>query len=275
MASMIEVLETRIGTAEIKGPEHNPAILAMWMDAGHPEIQTDEEFWCSAAMCSAAKAAGLPMPPVNINPMARSWLTWGRKVEHADVERGDVVVWPRGAPGSSSGHVNAVADVRKLSGRTVVRCIGGNQSDPSGGAITLTDWTDIKGALPNGVRRPVKATVAALRAAGSTTIKSNDNLEKVGIIATFFTPIWEGVKNLFGPVEVPKFEDLPQGLAWWESLLGAVNAVGRYAMDQPVMVALVIGGLGLWTISRAAKAARVAEHAAGVPIAAEVAAVEA
>lgn len=268
MPTLIEVMESRLGIEEIKGKDHNPAILQMWIDSGHPEIQTDEEFWCSAAMCSAALASAMPMPPVNINPMARSWLTWGVTVAHKDVARGDVVVWPRGKPGSSSGHVNCVAEVRKIGSIVQVRCVGGNQSHPSGGAITLTDWTNIAGALPNGVRRPVPATVKDLRAAGSTTIKSNDNMEKVAIATTFFTPIVEGVKSLFEGA--PNLSSV-QGLTYWEAIGKVAGNVFAYANAHPYMVAICIVGGGLWLNSHLNKRARVAEHAAGLPIAGEVA----
>jgi len=95
------------------------------------------------------------MPPVNVNPMAWSWLLGRPRRPQETSKRNDVVVWPRGALGSGSGHVCCVAEVRKRGSRIKVRNVGGNQSHPSGGAITLTDWIDIKRALPNCVRRPV------------------------------------------------------------------------------------------------------------------------
>lgn len=268
--SLIEVWDSRLGIHEVKGSKHNDIILQWWRDAGHAEIIDDETAWCSGAMCSAAKEAGLPFPPVNVNPMARSWLTMGVSVRLEDVQPGDVVVWPRGKPNSGQGHVNMVREVRRVGAGIEVRCIGGNQSHKSGGAVTLTDWTDLKGALPNGIRRLVPATVKDLRNAGSTTIKQADNLEKVGIIATFFTPIFEGIRHVFGPVEVPKFATLPEGLSWWRTLLNEANGVLDYATAHPILAATVIAGLGAWTISRINKASRVAEHAAGIPIAAEV-----
>lgn len=272
MPSLIEVLESRIGIAEIAGKKHNPAILEMWKDAGHPEIQTDEEFWCSAAMCSAAKHAGLPMPPVNINPMARSWLTWGVKVEHQDVQRNDVVVWPRGKPGSGSGHVNCVAEVRTYRGKVQVKCVGGNQAHESGGAITLTDWTNISGALPNGVRRPVPPTVKDLRDAGSTTIKSADNEEKLGIVATFFAPLFEGVRAIINGIPSVSTSE---GLSYLETAGRMAGGVLTYVGTNPWVLSFTVAGLLIWLNSQRKKRSRVAEHAAGIPIAAEVAALEA
>jgi hypothetical protein len=275
MPTLLEVWESRIGVAEIRGlTRTNPIISAWWKDAGHPEIIDDETAWCSGAMCSAAKAAGLPFPPVNVNTMARSWLTWGVTVDPKDVAPSDVVVWPRGNPAGPYGHVNCVREVRTYRGKVQVKCIGGNQSHPSGGAVTVTDWLDIKGALPNGVRRAVPATVKDLRAAGSSTIQSADRKEKAAILMVFATPILKGfeyVTGIFGPVDVPTFASLPEGLSWWQSVLGGVNAIASYAVAHPYLALTLIGGLALWGFSRLEKTGRVSEHAAGIPIAAEVA----
>jgi uncharacterized protein (TIGR02594 family) len=278
MPTLLEVWESRLGIEEVSGKKHNPVILEWWMDAGHPEIIDDETAWCSGAMCSAAKAAGLPFPPVNVNTMARSWLTMGKGVSPAEVQPGDVVVWPRGKPNSGSGHVNCVKEVRRTKTSVKVKCIGGNQSHPSGGAVTVTDWTDLSGALSNGIRRLVPATVPALREAGSTTIKNADRKEKLGILAVFFAPIVKGIEyvaNMFGPPDVPTFATLPEGLTWWQTVLGAANGIWGYAVDHPYLAATLVAGLALWGISRIEKAGRVAEHAAGIPIAAEVAKLEA
>lgn len=271
MPSLIEVWDSRLGIAEITGPQHNEIILQWWRDAGHPEIIDDETAWCSGSLCSAAKEAGLPFPPVNVNPMARSWLTMGVGVKPNDVQPGDVIVWPRGKPNSGSGHVNMARHVRKTGDKIEVRCIGGNQSHPSGGAVTLTGWTDLKGALPNGIRRLVPVTVKDLRKAGSSTIKAEDRNEKLGIFTVFFVPFFEGIKMLFGEPEVPKFASLPEGLSWWSTLLKVSNEVLSYAAAHPWLALTLIAGLGLWTNSQLKKRARLAEHAAGIPIAAEVA----
>ena len=274
MATLIEVWESRLGTAEIAGKKHNPAILQMWIDAGHPEIIDDETAWCSASQCSTALAAGLPFPPPNVNPMARSWLTMGVTVEPRGVQPNDVVVWPRGKPNSGQGHVNTVKEVRKRGKTMEVRCIGGNQSHKSGGAITVTDWTDVAGALPNGIRRLVPATVKDLRQAGSSEIRQADTLEKAGILSVFTVPILKGIEwvaSLFGgdtALQVPQFAGLPEGLTWWQSVLGGLNAIGGYVAAHPYLGLTAIVGLGLWALSRRIKAKRVVKHAAGVPIAA-------
>lgn len=275
MPTMLEVMQSRVGTQEIPGKAHNKVILQMWKDAGHEEIIDDETSWCSGSMCSAAFRAGMPFPPVNVNTMARSWLTWGVRVDRKDVQPGDVAVWPRGNPAGPYGHVNIVEEVTK--DRRKVICIGGNQGGMSGGdAITRAKPRMISEAVD--FRRGVAATIPALREAGSTTIKNADRKEKLGIIAVFLTPIVEGfryVTGMFGPIDVPTFATLPEGLSWWQTILGTANGIADYALAHPWLAATIIAGLALWGISRLEKTGRVAEHATGIPIAAEVAKLEA
>lgn len=271
MPTMLEVMQGRLGIQELPGTRNNPVIVGWAAKAGHPEIKDDETSWCSICMDSAAVEAGMPMPPVNINTMAKSWLTWGVTVKPEDVQAGDVCIWPRGDPRGPYGHVNIVESV--TADRRKVICIGGNQGGLAGGdAVTRANPRMISEAL--GFRRPVPATVAALREAGSTTIKNADRKEKLGIVAVFFTPIVTGIQSLFGPVDVPKFASLPDGLSWWQALFGGASAVLEYAVAHPWLVAVLVAGLGLWTLSRIEKSGRVAEHAAGIPIAAEVAKLE-
>lgn len=270
MPTLLEVWESRLGVQEVPGPKHNPIIVGWAADAGHPEIVDDETSWCSLSMCSAAKEAGLPFPPVNVNPMARSWLTWGVKVGVADVQQGDVAIWPRGNPKGPYGHVNCVADVRVKNGRVEIRCIGGNQSGPKGGdAVTLTGWLDASKALD--FRRPVPATVQALRKAGSTEIKKGDQVQNAGWLVTVIPAVVATVKEIIAPVQVPQFASLPDALTWWQTVLGGLNAVARLAMEYPWIAGTGFVGLVLVLAGRALKNARVAKHAAGVPISAEVA----
>ena len=270
MPTLLEVWESRLGICEVAGKGHNPIILEWCKAVGWESIKDDETAWCATSMNSACLEAGLPMTPHNSRPAARSFLTWGKQVEPAEVAPGDIVVWPRGNS-AWQGHVNMVKEVRRKAKKTEVRCIGGNQSHKSGGAVTLTDWQDIKGALPNGVRRVVLATVPDLRKAGSTEIKKADRVQNAGGALTLLATIIAAVKELFGPVDVPKFVDLKEGLDWWQTILGGANAVGRLLLDNPWLGGtLLVGGI-LVLVGRQIKAARVAKHEAGVPLSAEVA----
>lgn len=273
MPTLLEVWESRLGIQEIPGPGQNPIIVGWAADAGHPEIVDDETSWCSLSMCSAAKEAGLPMPPVNVNPMARSWLTWGVKVDLANLAPGDVAIWPRGDPKGWQGHVNCVKEVRTKDGKVQVRCIGGNQGGIAGGdAVTLTNWTNAAGAL--GFRRPVEASVAALRKAGSTEVKKGDQIQNAGWLVTFIPAVLATIKSMLEPVQVPQFSSLPDAMTWWQTVLGGLNALAGLVLDHPWLAGTAFVGLLLVLAGRSLKVNRVAKHAAGVPISAELANLE-
>ena len=238
MPTLLEVWQSRLGIHEISGREHNAIILQWWRDAGHPEIIDDEIAWCSGSMCSAAKEAGLPFPPPNVNPMARSWLTMGVRVAPGDVQPGDVVVWPRGAP--PAGHVNCVQDVRARDGKIEVRCIGGNQSHKS-------RWRRHAHRLDGHRRRarptasgawcqPLCRTCAPPAAPPSS---GADTDEKLGIIGSFFVPIFEGVhavieEHVRACRGARRSTSLPDGLTWWGAARAGQQGRGSYAVDQPM-----------------------------------------
>lgn len=125
---LLEEMRSRIGINEIRGRKHNQEILEWFAAVGHPEVVDDETAHCSAGLAAAALKVGLPIPPRNTVLMARSWLTWGVRVDRADIQPSDIAVWPRGNPAGPFGHVNVV---EKVVGRKVI-CIGANQATGKG-----------------------------------------------------------------------------------------------------------------------------------------------
>ncbi len=97
-------------------------------------------------------------------------------------------------------------------------------------------------------------------------------MEKLGIVGTFFTPILEGIRSLFEGA--PSLNSMA-GLTYWEALGKVAGNVFNYVHTHPYMAAIVIVGLGLWINSYLNKRSRVREHAAGIPIASQVEALEA
>lgn len=100
-------------------------------EAAHPRIQqyhlettlkatSDEVPWCSAAMCCWMEESGIPSTR---SAAARSWMNWGVPLE--EPREGCVVVFWRGSPDASTGHV---ALYLEDSGE-YVRVVGGNQGD--------------------------------------------------------------------------------------------------------------------------------------------------
>jgi len=254
MTPWLDVMRSRLGTKEVPGAGSNPAVLAMFADVGHPEIEDDGTAWCAAATGSVLKAAGLPIPPTNVNLMARSYCTYGVKCEP---KPGAIAIWPRGKS-SWQGHVNIVETVTD-DGKVV--CIGGNQSD----AVTRTKPLDPKAALD--FRWPVAASVPELRKSGSTEIKKGDRVQNVGTIFAFLGPIIAAIKELLAPITaVPAHADINESLSWWQTVLGGANAVGRIVMENPWLAGCVFGGLTLAWVGHTIKKSRVAKAAAGIPL---------
>ena len=87
--------------------------------------------WCAAFVNAILEKDGIPnlnnqskYPPL----MARSFLYWGERVERKDVQRGDVVVFPRGLEGWK-GHVGFYVETRINNGKEYWVILGGNQEN--------------------------------------------------------------------------------------------------------------------------------------------------
>ena len=86
--------------------------------------------WCAAFVNAVLELDGIPgSDSVSDVPlMARSFLFWGERVEPADIQRGDVVVFPRGNQGWQ-GHVGFYVDTQIQNGQEYWIILGGNQSN--------------------------------------------------------------------------------------------------------------------------------------------------
>lgn len=119
-----------LGLSEIIGPLHEPRVLAMYKNAGHPEVHDDETSWCAAAVGNWLVIGGLK-PSGSL--MARSYETWGFPCDlRKPIPRGAIIVWPYGVP--PHGHVNICLE----DDGTYLTCIGGNQSNGKGGGVTIS-----------------------------------------------------------------------------------------------------------------------------------------
>ena len=86
--------------------------------------------WCAAFVNAVLELDGIPgSDSVSDVPlMARSFLFWGQRVEPADIQRGDVVIFPRGNQGWQ-GHVGFYVDTQVVNGKEIWIVLGGNQSN--------------------------------------------------------------------------------------------------------------------------------------------------
>ena len=111
-----------IGLRELKGDKHNPDIVQMFADVGHPWVKDDETAWCAAFVGAMLERAKLPSTRA-LN--ARSYLDWGDPIDLENARAGDIVVFSRGNPQGWQGHVGFF--VRRNG--TNIEVLGGNQSD--------------------------------------------------------------------------------------------------------------------------------------------------
>ena len=87
--------------------------------------------WCAAFANAVLELDGIPSlnnqdryPPL----MARSFLYWGNKVDRTDVQRGDIVVFPRGNQGWQ-GHVGFYVETQTYDNKEYWVILGGNQDN--------------------------------------------------------------------------------------------------------------------------------------------------
>jgi uncharacterized protein (TIGR02594 family) len=87
--------------------------------------------WCAAFVNAVLEIDSIPnlndqdkYPPL----MARSFLYWGERVERADIQRGDVVIFPRGNQGWQ-GHVGFYVETQFINDREYWVILGGNQNN--------------------------------------------------------------------------------------------------------------------------------------------------
>ena len=119
MVKMRWVDEARrhIGLTEIKGPQHNPEIVAMWKAIKRGGIRDDETPWCAAFVGACLERVGIQSTRFE---GARSYASWGEKLEKPVA--GCVVVFSR----DGGGHVGFVVGQDKAGNLLV---LGGNQAD--------------------------------------------------------------------------------------------------------------------------------------------------
>ena len=87
--------------------------------------------WCAAFANAVLELDGIPsLNSQDIYPplMARSFLYWGTRVQRSDVQRGDIVVFPRGNQGWQ-GHVGFYVETQTHDGRDYWVILGGNQDN--------------------------------------------------------------------------------------------------------------------------------------------------
>jgi uncharacterized protein (TIGR02594 family) len=114
-----------LGQSELAGSAHNPRIVAMFDELGHPN-QSDETAWCAAFVGACLERGGIASTR---SLSARSYLEWGASTEEPGA--GAIVVLARGSD-PALGHVGFLVGATDTS----VFILGGNQSD----AVTVAGF---------------------------------------------------------------------------------------------------------------------------------------
>ncbi len=131
------------GQAERAGANDNPRIVALFRDAGHPDVVRDEVAWCAAFCGACLERAGLR---ATRSLMARSYLKWGEAL--AEPRVGAIAVFSRGS-NPAEGHVGFWLGETEDS----IVLLGGNQSN----AVSVARYAK---AHLLGLRWPVSAKPA-------------------------------------------------------------------------------------------------------------------
>jgi len=113
-----------LGLRAVEGRGTDPAIRALFVDAGHPVIKDDETAWCAAFVGACLTRAGLASTG---SLAARSYVGFGSAL--AVPRLGAIAVFPRGGD-PNLGHVGFVAGETE----DALMILGGNQG---GGAVTV------------------------------------------------------------------------------------------------------------------------------------------
>lgn len=126
VAQHLTIARSLIGLKEVRGPQDNPKIMAMYEILGHDWVEHDEVPWCAAFVGFCLEKAGIRSTR-KLN--ARSYEKFGTliykkgvKGKLTDARPGDIVVFKRGRS-AWQGHV---AFFEKLLRRSI-KVTGGNQ----------------------------------------------------------------------------------------------------------------------------------------------------
>lgn len=136
----IAVVGSCLGACTIAQPNINDSVVTAQPYIGLSERQHRTELreftgvdpvqveWCAAFVNAVLELDGIPgsSSVSNVPLMARSFLTWGERVEPDDIQRGDVVIFPRGNAGWQ-GHVGFYVETQTHNGREYWVILGGNQ----------------------------------------------------------------------------------------------------------------------------------------------------
>lgn len=116
-----------VGTKEIAGPKHNPAVLNYGIDAKVPDASKDEIPWCAWFVGAMLEREGIRGTH---SALARSYAAagWGDNLPKTELRPGAIVILNRPGGPDWQGHVGFAVGEND----THVFLLGGNQSNKVG-----------------------------------------------------------------------------------------------------------------------------------------------
>lgn len=157
--AIYDVASEYIGLAEVPGAKHNAKIVKMYADTGNSWVTDDETPWCAAFVGSVLAQCGI-QGTGKLN--ARSYLTWGQKVDLKDAQKGDVVILSRGNS-KTQGHVGFFSGWQTNGS---ILLLGGNQGDK----VSIAPF-GVSRVL--GVRRAATSAKPRTSPSQSTTVRAS------------------------------------------------------------------------------------------------------
>jgi len=262
---LLTIAQGDMGLKEIKGRAHNPRIIEMFQQVGHPEINNDETAWCAAAVGAWLIEAGFPVPPRASNLMAMSYEQYGVKAD--EFTPGAICVFYRTAKRERDWrrHVGiAVSQTDKS-----IKVIGGNQSN------SVSVRTFRKSDLV-AMRLPVEMTVKALKAAGSQDMKIAGIIKQVAGAgaATASAGAVVGKTNtppVKAEIALPALDlkSMTDEMSTWQMFIEGAKALGDLVFAQPWLVIALAGGAGFYLLARLLEKQRIKRALAGHPLSSE------
>lgn len=119
----LKLARSYIGVREIPGPKHNPTIIG-WLRKLKSWIKDDETPWCGIFVAAVMLESGLPYPKEF--PRAKSWATYGSRLQTHVLAPGAILVFNR----DGGGHVGFYVGEDAAN----YHVLGGNQ----GNAVSIT-----------------------------------------------------------------------------------------------------------------------------------------
>jgi uncharacterized protein (TIGR02594 family) len=152
----------QLGDSAWKETGTNPAITALWDEIGYNGKQfADETAWCAVFTGAILKRSGNKYFQT---ASSQAYTNYGKEVQLADVQKGDILVFYRKGPNSGLGHVG-FATGRRTS--DTIECLGGNQ----GNSLNVRSFKlrdDNKGWALKTIRRAVSCKDGTTAAPVST-----------------------------------------------------------------------------------------------------------